>query len=98
MGRVEEYHTHTRIVDGYKILPVLVPKSMKLYPYLYPVGTHTHLVPNGWIKYYTSYFTFIDSTLRARTGDFDLLNVGTHVDYNQCLITIVNEVWDAQLL
>jgi hypothetical protein len=95
MGRVEQYHTHTRIVDGYKILPVPVPTGMKLYPY----PTRTHWVPNRSINNYTSYyFTFIDSTLGARTWDFDLLNVGTHVDYKQCLTTRVNGVWDAQLL
>jgi hypothetical protein len=100
LGRVEQYHTHTRIDDGYKILPIPVPTGMKLYPYPYPIGIHTHWVPNGWIKYYTSYslFTFINSILRVRMWDFDLLNVGTHVDYNQCLITSVNGVWDAQLL
>jgi hypothetical protein len=37
-GRVEQYHTHTRIVDGYKTLPV--PVGMNLYPY--STGTHTH--------------------------------------------------------
>jgi hypothetical protein len=46
----------------------------------------------------THYFTFIDNTLGARTWDFDLLIMGRHVDYDQCLITRVIEVWDAQLL
>jgi hypothetical protein len=58
MGRVEQYHTHTRIVDAYKILPIPVPMGMNLYPCPYPAGTHTHWVPNGWIKYYTSYSLF----------------------------------------
>jgi hypothetical protein len=46
MGRVEQYHTYTCIVDGYKILPVPIPipTGMKLYPYPtlwypYPLGT-----------------------------------------------------------
>jgi hypothetical protein len=50
MGRVwqvEQYHTHTYIVDGYKNLPVPIPMGIKLYPYPYPGGTHTHWVPNG---------------------------------------------------
>jgi hypothetical protein len=51
MGRVEQYHTHTRIVNGYKILPIPVPMGMKLYPYPYPMGTHTRWVPGGQIKY-----------------------------------------------
>jgi hypothetical protein len=58
MGRVEQYHTHTCIVDGYIILPVPIPMGVNLYPYPYPAGTHTHWVPNGWIKYYTSYSLF----------------------------------------
>jgi hypothetical protein len=58
MGRVEQYHTHTRIVDGYIILPIPVPMGVTLYPYTYPMGTHTHWVPNGWIKYYISYSLF----------------------------------------
>jgi hypothetical protein len=37
MGMVEQYHTHTRIVDGYKISPI--PTGKKLYPYPYPLGT-----------------------------------------------------------
>jgi hypothetical protein len=37
MDRVEQYHTHTRIVDAYKILPVPVPIGMNLYPC--PLGT-----------------------------------------------------------
>jgi hypothetical protein len=44
MGRVEQYHTHTHIVDGYKVLKVPVPMGMKIYPYL--AGTHTYWVPN----------------------------------------------------
>jgi hypothetical protein len=43
MGRVEQYNTHTHIVDGYKILPV--PMGINLYPYPYPAGTHTHWYP-----------------------------------------------------
>jgi hypothetical protein len=38
MDRVEQYNTHTHIVDWYKKLPVLIPMDMKLYPYPYPVG------------------------------------------------------------
>jgi hypothetical protein len=34
MDRAEQYHTHIRIVDGYKILSVSI--GMKLYPYSYP--------------------------------------------------------------
>jgi hypothetical protein len=30
-GRVEQYHTHTRIVDGYKLQPIPVPVG-------YPAG------------------------------------------------------------
>jgi hypothetical protein len=37
---VELYYAHTQIVDGYKILSVVM--SMKLYPYPYPLG-------NQWI-------------------------------------------------
>jgi hypothetical protein len=100
MGRGDQYHTHTCIVDGYKILPVPVPMGMKLYPY-----THTLWVPvpigyptgGSNTTQVTHYFTFIHSILGARTWNFDLLNVGTYVDYNQCLITRVNGVWDAQL-
>jgi hypothetical protein len=47
MGRVDQYHTHTRIVDGYKILPIPVPMGIKLYPCPYLAGTHTRWVPNG---------------------------------------------------
>jgi hypothetical protein len=47
MGWVEQYHIHTYIVDGYKVLPVSVPMCIKLYPYPYLAGTHTHWVPNG---------------------------------------------------
>jgi hypothetical protein len=47
IGRVEQYHTHTHIVDGYKILPIPVPMGMKLYPCPYPAGTRTRWVPNG---------------------------------------------------
>jgi hypothetical protein len=39
---VEQYHTHTHIVDGYKILPIPIAMGIKLYPYPYPAGTHTH--------------------------------------------------------
>jgi hypothetical protein len=38
MGRVEQYHTHARIVDGYKIPPVSVPTGINLNPYPYPTG------------------------------------------------------------
>jgi hypothetical protein len=58
MGKVEQYHIHTCIVDGYKILPVPVPTGMNIYPCPYPAGTHTHWVPNRWIKYYTCYSLF----------------------------------------
>jgi hypothetical protein len=58
MGRVEQYNTHTHIVDGYKILPIPVSMDIKLYLYPYPAGTHTHWVPNGYIKYYTRYLLF----------------------------------------
>jgi hypothetical protein len=58
MGRVEQYYTHTRIVDGYIILHIPVPMGVNLCPYPYPAGTHTHWVPNGWIKYYTRYSLF----------------------------------------
>jgi hypothetical protein len=47
MGRVEQYHIHTRIVNGYKLLPIPIPMGIKLYPYPYPVGTRTHWVPGG---------------------------------------------------
>jgi hypothetical protein len=39
MGRVEQYHTHTHIVDGYKILPIPIPMGIKLYLCPYPPGT-----------------------------------------------------------
>jgi hypothetical protein len=42
MGRVEQYHTHTRIVDGYKISPVPMLVGIKLYPYPYPEGMGIH--------------------------------------------------------
>jgi hypothetical protein len=42
IGKVEQNHTHTRIVDGYKIISVPVLTGMKFYPYLYPAGTRTH--------------------------------------------------------
>jgi hypothetical protein len=70
MGRIEQYNTHTHIVNGYKILPIPISMGIKLYPYPYLAGIYTHWVPNGQIKYYTrySYFlTFIDSILGART-------------------------------
>jgi hypothetical protein len=38
MGRIKQYHTHTHIVDGYKILSVPIPMDIKLYPYPYPLG------------------------------------------------------------
>jgi hypothetical protein len=38
MGRVEQYHTLTRIVNGYKFLPIIVPTGIKPYPYPYPFG------------------------------------------------------------
>jgi hypothetical protein len=47
MGRVEQYHTHTRIIDRYKVLPIPVPTGMKLYPHPYPTGTRTYWVPGG---------------------------------------------------
>jgi hypothetical protein len=66
----------------------------------YETFTHTHTlrvpVPIGYptggsnTTQVTHYFTSIDSTLGARIWDFDLLNMETHVDYNQCLITRVN--------
>jgi hypothetical protein len=40
MDRVEQYNTHTHIVDGYKILPIPVPMGIKLYPYPYPMDIH----------------------------------------------------------
>jgi hypothetical protein len=46
----------------------------------------------------THYFTFIDNTLEARTYNFDLLNMGTHVNYNQCISTRVNGGVECQLL
>jgi hypothetical protein len=45
MIRVEQYHTHTRIANGYKFLAIPVSMDIKLYPY--PVGTRTHWVPGG---------------------------------------------------
>jgi hypothetical protein len=42
MGRVEQYHTHTRIFVGYIILPIPIPMGVNLYPY--PAGTHTHQI------------------------------------------------------
>jgi hypothetical protein len=47
MDRVEQYHIHTRIVNGYKLLFVPVPMGINLYPYPYPTGTRTHWVPGG---------------------------------------------------
>jgi hypothetical protein len=44
MGRVDQYHTHTHIVNGYKILPIPVTMGMKLYPYPYPAGTVGQLI------------------------------------------------------
>jgi hypothetical protein len=101
IDRAEQYHTHIRIVDVYKILSIFMSKGMKLYPYLYP----TELIPIGYltgrsnitqVTYY--YFTFIDSVLETRTWVFDLLKIGRHVDYNQCLTTEEIGAWDAQLL
>jgi hypothetical protein len=77
MGRVEQYHTHTHIVDGYKILSIPIPMGMKLYPCPYPAGT----VPVGYpmgrsnTTKVTHYFTFIDSIFGAKKRDFDLLNL-----------------------
>jgi hypothetical protein len=71
MDRVEQYHTHTHIVDGYKILPVPIPMGIKLYTYPYPAGTHT-AIPIGYPTdrsnniHITHFFTFIDSILGAR--------------------------------
>jgi hypothetical protein len=100
MDRVEQYNTHTRIVDGYIILPIPVPMRVNLYPY------HTRRVPipigyptgGSNTTQVTYFFTFINSTLGARTWDFNLLIVGRHVDYDQCLIIRVIKVWDVQLL
>jgi hypothetical protein len=46
VGRIEQYHTHTCVVNGYKLVlvPVSVPVVIKLYPYPYPMGTR---VPDG---------------------------------------------------
>jgi hypothetical protein len=98
MGRVEQYNTHTHIVDGYKILPVPVPMGINLYPYPYPVGTHTHWVPNRKIKYYTRYSPFLFSLIVYWELEHEILISSRHVDYDPCLITRVIEVWDAELL
>jgi hypothetical protein len=47
VGMSEEYHTHTYIVSGYKLLAISVPTAIKLYPYPYSMGTRTHSVPDG---------------------------------------------------
>jgi hypothetical protein len=96
MGKIEQCNTHTHIVDGYKILPVPVPMGIKLYPY--PAGTHTHWVPNGYIKYYTCYSPFLLSLIVYWELDHEISVSSRHVDYGQCLITRVIEVWDAELL
>jgi hypothetical protein len=38
MCRVQQYHTHAHIVDGYKILPVCMPMGINLNLYPYPAG------------------------------------------------------------
>jgi hypothetical protein len=70
MGRVEYYHTYTRIVNGYETLPIPIPDG-----YPYPTSTHTHWVPTGRsnITQVTQYFTFIDSILGAKTWVFTQL-------------------------
>jgi hypothetical protein len=38
MSSVEQCNIHTRIIDGYNILPILVPMGMNLYSYPYSGG------------------------------------------------------------
>jgi hypothetical protein len=49
MVRVEQYHTHTLIVHGYKIFSILLPTGKKLKPHQYPMGILTHHIPTGKI-------------------------------------------------
>jgi hypothetical protein len=64
---------------GYETLSIPIPGG-----YSYPLGNPTGRSNNTQV---THFFTFIDSTLGARTWDLDRLNLGRHVDYDQCLIT-----------
>jgi hypothetical protein len=98
MGKVEQYHIHTYIVDGHKILPVSISMGINLYPYIYPTGTHIHWIPNRYIKYYTRYLPFLLSLIVYWELEHEILISSRHVDYGQCLITRVIEVWDAELL
>jgi hypothetical protein len=61
MDRVEQYHTHTRIVEGTKFYLYPYPRYKTLpIPIGYPTdGSNTIQV--------THHFTFIDSILRDRT-------------------------------
>jgi hypothetical protein len=84
-------HNSTRIrTHGCESLPIPILRRVPI-PIGYPTGGSNS-------TQVTHYFTFIGSTLGARTWDFDLLIVGRHVDYDQCLITRVTEEWDAQIL
>jgi hypothetical protein len=62
MDMVEQYHTHIRIVNGYKLLPIPISMGIKFYLYSYLAGIRTHWAPDGYIKLYkvTHNFTFID--------------------------------------
>jgi hypothetical protein len=90
MGRVEEYNTHTNIVDGYKILPVLM--VIKLYPYSYPLGTQRI----DQIVY--TLLTFLLSLIVYRELEHEISVSLRPVDYGQCLITRVIKVWNVELL
>jgi protein-tyrosine phosphatase len=78
MGRVEQYHTHTRIVDGYKILPIPIPMGIKTLfvpipdGYPYPLGIQ-------WVdQILHKLLTILILSIvhwGQKTRDFDLLNL-----------------------
>jgi hypothetical protein len=91
MGRVEQYHTY--IVDGYKILSVLVPMGIKLYPYPYPANTQRidQIV-------YTLLTFFLLPLILYWELEHKISISSRHVDYAKYLITKVIKVWDAKIL
>jgi hypothetical protein len=48
VSRLEQYHTHAYIVNGYKVLPMSLPMGIKHYPYSYPMVP----LPVGYAKGY----------------------------------------------
>jgi hypothetical protein len=98
IGRVEQCNTRTHKVDGYKILPVSILMGYKDLPI-----PHTRQVPyplgTQWIdQILYMLLTFLLSLIVYWELEHEILIFSRHVDYGQCLITRVIEVWDAKLL